>query len=220
MDSSENDEFVVHLRCGRVSRFQQTQNSFYASRLFTPGGSPRSVTLAIATVEGNKENFTKRVARDAKRARRLQIELMFPSDRHLKTVAESLHNCPILPKDVENANTIFGPALGGLKVKTKRSRSVPVVIEVERMPQEVSNRFKKLHLHADIYFVNGIDFVVSITDQPKFCTFEAVGKRTDEALVVALKNVHDTYIQGGFRIGVVSLSGEFTSAADNIHNKA
>lgn len=112
-NSRENDEFVVHLLGRRVRRFQRTPSGLYASRLFAPESVPIGVALAIATVEGNKQDFTKPVVRDVERDRRLQMTLMFASDRHLKTVPESLQNCPIMPKDTDNAKSIFGPALGG-----------------------------------------------------------------------------------------------------------
>lgn len=50
----------------------------------------RDVVLMIATVAGNKRRFTKREVRDAERASRLQKTLMFPNDRILKTIPESL----------------------------------------------------------------------------------------------------------------------------------
>lgn len=219
-NSRERDGFVVHLPDRRTRRFQRTQRGLYASQLLSDEGEVKEVALTIATVEGNKKRFTKREVRDAGRARRLQTALLFPSDRHLKAITESLRDCPITPQDVDNAKSIFGPALGVLKGKTTRSRSVPVTVEMARIPQSVRDRLKVLHLHADICFVNGIGFVVSITDKLKFCTSEAVCNRTDEVLVAALRKIHATYRRGGFRIDVVSLDGEFSSAAERIRNEA
>lgn len=94
------------------------------------------------------------------------------------------------------------------------------MVEAARITQHVRNQLKVLHLHADICYVNGIAFLVSITDQLKLCTSEAVGNRADDVLVAVLQKVQTTYRRGSFRIGLVSLDGEFTSAAERIRNEA
>lgn len=180
----------------------------------------QSVALTIATVEGNKTSFTKREAKQAELARRLQTTLLFPNDRHLQKITEVLQDCPVTPQDVANAKAIFGPSIGQLKGKTTPSRSIPVTVVPVKIPNAIREDLKTLHLHADICFVNGIGFIVSITEKIKFCTSEAIGSRTDDVLVAALKKIQSTYRFGGFRINVVSLDGEFTTARERIRGEA
>lgn len=177
-------------------------------------------TLSIAKIDGNKADFTKREAKQAEQARRLQTILMFPSDRHMKKITEVLQDCPVSAQDIFTANTIFGPSLGALKGKTTRSKSSPVTVVPVKVPDSVRERLQELHLHTDACFVSGTAFIVSITEKVKFCTAEAVGNRTDDVLVAALKKIQNIYRQAGFRVDVVSLDGEFTSARERIRDEA
>ena len=219
-DSEGSDGFIVHLPNGRVRRFKQTERGLYASQFLTQRQQGQAVTLTIATVEGNKAQFTKREVKQAERARRLQTTLLFPSDRHLKKITDVLQDCPVTAQDVINANAIFGPSIGALKGKTTKSKPMPVTVVPVRIPNGMRERLKTLHLHADICFVNGIGFIVSITEKIKFCTSEAVGSRRDDVLVSALKKVQSMYRQGGFRINVVSVDGEFATAREKIRDEA
>ena len=219
--SSEDTEgFVLHLPDGRTRSFKQTDRGLYATQFLERRDNHQGVALTIETVEGNKTHFTKREVKQAERARRLQTTLLFPSDRHFSRITEILQDCPVTAQDVENARAIFGPNLGALKGKTTKSKSAPVFIVPVTVPSAISERLTDLHLHADVCFVNGIGFLVSISDKIKFCTAEAVGSRTNDVLVAALKKIHAIYRHGGYRIRVVSIDGEFTSAKERIMSEA
>lgn len=221
-DSEGEEGFILHLPDGRTRNFKETARGLYATQFLKTRGTGEShdVALTIATVEGNKTQFTKREVKQAELARRLQTTLLFPSDRHLIKITEVLQDCPVSAQDVANANAIFGPSVGALKGKTTSSRSIPVTVVPVQIPRTISARLKNLHLHADVCFVNGTGFVVSITDKIKFCTAEAVGSRTNDVLVATLNKIQSIYRQGGYRVHVVSLDGEFTSARERIRDEA
>lgn len=167
----------------------------------------------------NKKPFTKRELRNAERARRLQTKLLFSRDRHLERITEVLQECPITSQDVVNAKAIFGPSVGALKGKTTKSKPLLVSVEQISIPGSIRDRLKELHLHDDFCFVNGIGFFVSITDKVKFCTSEAVGNCTEDVIVGALKKIQATYRQGGFRVIIESLDGEFFTARERIREE-
>ena len=79
-----------------------------------------------------------------------------------------------------------------MKGWTTGSNLILVVTETGRILLCVRDRIKMLHLHAEVFFANGIGFVDSISDKLKFCTSKAFGSRSDEMLVEALKKIHET----------------------------
>lgn len=107
-NSRKRGEFFEHLSDIRTRCFKRTQRGLYASQLLSNGVKTKGVALTIATVKGYNRRFTKRKLRDAERARRLKTALLFPSHQHVKTIAVSLWDYPIMPQEVENATSIFG----------------------------------------------------------------------------------------------------------------
>ena len=57
-----------------------------------------------------------------------------------------LMNCPINEKDIEK---IFGPDIHGLKGKTVRKKSVPVVEDYVQVPREILKFHKNVTLAID-----------------------------------------------------------------------
>ena len=51
--------------------------------------------------------------------------LQFPTSKHLKRIlnSNSIKNCPILPRDVDVADQIFGPDVAAMKGRTTKSSS-------------------------------------------------------------------------------------------------
>ena len=66
-----------------------------------------------------------------------------------------LHNYPVTPKTINNANTIFGPDVASLKFKITSKPSNPLVTEYVEIPQEILDLNKNLTLVADVIFVTG-----------------------------------------------------------------
>lgn len=109
------EEFVLHLPNGRTGSFQRIGRGLYASQRLVRGQLRKDVVPAIETVEENKRRLTKQEVRDAERTRPLQMTLMLPNNRHLKTISELLCVCHITLRDVDNSKGKFEPVLGGLR---------------------------------------------------------------------------------------------------------
>lgn len=204
--SAGSEGFILHLPGGRKRCFKKTKRGLFASQFLIPKCRDE-VALSNSTVVGNKAHFTKREFKQAERARRLQTTLVFPSDRHLEKITEVLQDCPVTPQDVSKSRLIFGPSIGAPKGKTTKRKSFPVSVIPIKIPRPIRDRLNNLHLHANVCFVHGIAFVMSISDKIKFCTSEAVGSRTNEILVGALKKIQVTYRSAGFCIDFLSLDG-------------
>jgi hypothetical protein len=86
----------------------------------------------------------------------------YPFDAQFKETVrnKTIKNCPIKPKHIGNAHTIFGSSIAGVRGKTTHRK--PEQVEVE--PGQIPDNFHRLHqfvlLTKDIMFVNGIAFLI------------------------------------------------------------
>ena len=83
-----------------------------------------------------------------------------------------IQNCPGIPSAITNARTIFGSILPSLRGKTVQRTLAPVVSEYVLVPKKVVDRNKVETLAADVIFVDGTAFLLSVSRQIKFITEE------------------------------------------------
>ena len=68
-------------------------------------------------------------------------------------------NCPVLPEDIDNSQSIYGPSLHCLKGKTVRSSPIRVRKNVIPVPPFILERNKKITLEYDFMYINNITFL-------------------------------------------------------------
>jgi hypothetical protein len=119
----------------------------------------------IQTVRQRYEGFTKRKVQDAIAARKAQAMTGHPTDAQFLEMAsnKTIKNCPIKPKHITNACSIFGPSIAGVRGKTVRCK--PEQVEAE--PGCIPDDFHCLHwffvITADVMFVKGIAFLTTLS---------------------------------------------------------
>ncbi len=86
-------------------------------------------------------------------------------------------NCPVTTSDVSNACAIFGPDLASVRGKTVRWAPAPVVAEYVAVPWLLVESNQMLTLAADIFFVDGTPFPLTMVRRLKFVTAEHVPVR-------------------------------------------
>jgi hypothetical protein len=96
--------------------------------------------------------------------------------------AYMIQNCLVTPLDVTNVNTIYGPDLADTRGKTVRKKPDRVVMDYVVVPREFMKLHKYVTLVADVMFVNGIAFLVTISRGIKFVTTKHVPTRTAKQL--------------------------------------
>lgn len=64
-------------------------------------------------------------------------------------------------------------------------------------------------LTVDVMFVDGLVFVVTVSQSIKFITAHYLPLRTSEHLAKSLKETMWIYHQGGFRVQVILMNGKF-----------
>ena len=100
-----------------------------------------------------------------------------------------IENCPVSSTDVSNARAIFGPDLASVRGKTVRRTPAPVVAEYVAVPKSIIDRNKMVTLAADVFFVDGTGFLMTVSRNIKFITAEYVATRTAKNLSIHMDQV-------------------------------
>ena len=91
--------------------------------------------------------------------------IVSPSESDYKAMVNSnkIHNCPISQLDVSNARDMFGLQLAGVHIETTRSKSELVVEQYMAIPRDFVLQDKMIMLSADVFFVDGIAFLLTLS---------------------------------------------------------
>jgi hypothetical protein len=74
-----------------------------------------------------------------------------------------LTNCPVTVQDVNNAHHIYGRDLANIRGKTTRRKPQHVQIDYVQIPWDFVKMHKYVTLAADVMFVNGLPFLVTLS---------------------------------------------------------
>ena len=98
-------------------------------------------------------------------ARILKIKIGNPTTREFLKIASNnlLPNCPIIHDDIKVAEHIFGQDIGGIKGKTVQCPPNHYETNLKPIPMLVHKWYQKVTVCADIMFVNGLPFLISIS---------------------------------------------------------
>ena len=151
--------------------------------------------VLVQTVQGNYEGYSKREVLKAKEARRAQAMMGNPSEKDYKTMVSNnlIPECPITSTDITNARAIFWPDLPSVRGKTVRTTPAPVVADYMAVPQSLVDANKAITLAADVFFVDGIAFLLTVARRIKFVTAEHLPVRTALSLSKHMKRVLEVY---------------------------
>jgi hypothetical protein len=136
-------------------------------------------------VRENYEGYTKREVLRAKEARRAQAMIGNLSEEDFKAMVSSnmIKNCSITPSDIANAKEIFGPALASVQGKKVCRTPAPVVGDYVAVPCSLVERNRIITMAADVFFVDGTAFLITLSRNVKFITAKHTPVRTAKALV-------------------------------------
>jgi hypothetical protein len=153
----------------------------------------------------------KREVTQAKEARRAQAMVGNPSEKDYKGMISNnlIANCPISSKDVSNKRAIFRPDLASIRGKTVRQAPEPVVADYVAVPRTLIEANKVIMLAADVFFVDGTAFLLTVARRIKFVTAEHVPVRTATSLNKHLKQVLEVYGCTGFVVRTILIDREF-----------
>ena len=123
-------------------------------------------------------------------------------------------NCLVTVDDVTNARAIFGPDLPDLAGRSTRQKPKRVLPEYMGVPRAIYECYKYVTLTADVMFVNGIAFLVSISRGIRFYTCEHVPNRKAKQLAHSLRRIVNLYARGGYRVRTIMMDMEFEKVKD------
>jgi hypothetical protein len=205
--------YVVHTLRGEVHFHKDEQGLPYidltesgheAARMLlqmvkdTKADKDRTVEVGanfVQTVRGNYEGYTKQEVLQAKEARRGQAMLGNPSEKDYQGLVSGnlINNCPISSSNMSNARAIFGPDLASVRGKTVRKKPAPVVTDYVAVPCTLVEANKVIMLAADVFFVDGTAFLLTVGRRLKFVTAEHVPVQTTTSLSKHIKQVLEVY---------------------------
>ena len=152
--------------------------------------------MLVQSVRANFEGFTRREVQGAIAARDLQANLAHVSNtkleqlvRNKENVSQSniLRDCPVTAADIANAKVIFGPSLPQLKGKSVREKPQRAEPEYVRVPKEIIDLNRYITLVADVMFVGGLPFLISLSRRVRFVTIQYMPRRTAGELCNGLR---------------------------------
>jgi hypothetical protein len=124
--------------------------------------------------------------------------------------SNQIKDCPVTVPDVDVALKIWGKDISALKGKTTRKKTNPVARDFIKVPKELLQLHKEIFLTVDIFFVNKIPFLLTLSRKICFTAVNHLAGRTVPQIFKAFKEVYQYYLHRGFRITTVHVDGEFS----------
>jgi hypothetical protein len=151
--------------------------------------------MLLNTVSENESQFSTRELQGARQAMDLYGMIGYPSINDFRHMVKYklLDNCTITEQDVINANTIYGPDIASLIGKTTQTKPITVISDYITIPKKLIKQHKLVKISADIMYVQGLMFFVSISTHIKFTTVEYIDNCTKQSLQECLEHIYDTY---------------------------
>lgn len=203
-----NFRFYFVAESGAEINFFKVEEDKEGNGLYVYNPNTADFLAAIATVEQNKLNYSKREIRDATVAREFIRRMGYPSVKDAIEIIErgSILDCPVTVQDIVRAQDIFGPDIGSLKGKTTHKKSKPIKFDYLPKPKGITSI---QNLHADIMFVDGMPYLLTVSQPLNMrMVVNLEGSREREAIGDALMKIINQYRSRGFTIDIVLYDSE------------
>ena len=204
-DSNLEDAFIVEKPNGDIFKFTPSPDGLYYLDTRTQGIN------MLNTVEDNKIQYSKRDLKRASEARSTYRKICTPSVSDFKQMIRvgGINNCPVTLKDVHIAEDVYGPSISALKSKTKRTSPSPVIHDSIQVPKFLTALQKEVIVDVDIFFVNKMPFLGSVSQNIVLTTTEWLPNQKEDTLAKACANICVLYKKYGFRVTTMNLDNQF-----------
>ena len=225
-DTSIGKYITVHLSAERKMIFEEVRSGLYLFRNKAHINNNNRISrfLYLMLTEANMSNFTKRQIDDAKKARELHKSFGFPGYKQFLWSVQNnkTPNSKVTLEDAKRALHLFGVEPVTVKGKTPRLKQSKITCEDRMMlPKSILVNHRKVHIMVDYMFVQGVQFLTTISHKLKFRTAEAlpyVNKRgvKKEDILNGIKKVIKLYKARGLTVEQVHGDNEFECIREDI----
>ena len=198
--NSSHQKFIITKPSVKEFAFHESEGGLhYLDTTRQQGQQRQGRVFAVNTVKDNKKNFMNNNYLWAVRARELQVMVGHPSDKDLIKILKtsSLPNCPVMPRDMLIANKLFWPDIGALKGKTTQQGPPIVDSPVSVDTTFILKYYSEITLCVDLMYMNKVPLLVTLSQNIKFGTMEAVADRKEAT------------IKARFKVTTALMDGEF-----------
>ena len=206
---SRADEFNVRVsQHSRMLIFQREPvSNLYLCDLSKNVGADIMTTYHVRTVDDQLNKYTNREIAKAEAARELQRKFYFLGDSTLEDLLRrgKIRNTTVTALDVRRARDIWGPSLGVLKGKSTSLKGKPITAIGDKLQ---TLQQKKQELHADIMFVNGQPYLISVLMPVEHVQITKLNGRDDFTLWRALDKHRKFPEKFGLETGIIRVDGE------------
>lgn len=205
MDTAIEPALIVHRKDGSEMKFREFHSGLYYFDVATskPTSANVSPYCLVQTVASIKSMYHRREIEAADRARELYVRLGRPSQKHFEFLLRNklITDCNLTADDAKRAVEIYGPDIGALngKMKNRKARPVPSFTPIS-VPEFIVDRHKTLTLSTDIFYVQGIPFLHTISCKIQFRTATYLPDRKKATILHHLNVVLNLYKGRGFTI--------------------
>ena len=216
MDTMTEAAIIVHKHNGDKMKFTESANGLYYYDVKSSSTKSSNYSF-VNSVNENKSLYTRRQLKDADLAKRVYELVGRPAHATFtKMIRENqLQNCPITVDDANRALKIYGPDLAALRGKTTRTTPAHVPSnQLQPIPSEIMEAHKNVTLCFDIFFVDGLTFVATVSRSLHFLTVEHIASRAIKNVLTCIKRVNNIYKARGFKVQMTHADEEFTSMRD------
>ena len=159
----------------------------------------------------NYKGFTKKEVLCTKEVRRAQELIGSPSEKDFTALisSKSIENYSIDRIDVTHAKKLFGPHLQGVKGRTVCRAADPVVESYVSVLRETILGMKVVIMSVDVFFINGIPMLLTLSCRIKFVATEHISSHTAKQLSKHISYVLQIYYRAGIKVRYILIDGEF-----------
>eukprot|EP00804_Cyclotella_cryptica_P017651 CCRYP_006769-RA/>CCRYP_006769-RA protein AED:0.55 eAED:0.49 QI:64/0/0/1/0/0/2/0/227 len=165
-----------------------------------------AAAMLVQTICQNFEGYMCEEVERAILARKMQSRSGHPSETAFKK------------EDIANARKIFGPSTPCITGKWVRRRPDAVRPEYITVPEQLISMNKYMTLAANVMFVSGVPFLVTLPWRVRYVTVQFLPRRTAGELADALKMVIGVYRCAGFICQTALMDREFDKVKQKLLN--
>ncbi len=163
------------------------------------------------TVSLAAEGYSPRQIASAKAAQKAMSMLGSPSSATLKLMVRDnlVNNCPVTLDAIRVADHVFEPDVASLQGKMTRRTPGHVDPAYVEIPPKIISRNLNVVVVANLMFINGLPFLVSISRNITLITVSYMPSRKTEDLRQGMQQIISVYQRRGLTVTTAMLDNQF-----------